>query len=232
MWTACFRKFLALTIPMAVIFFPAKSTLAHVQLDSPNGGETLEENSTFTILWHITIDHGPSIFNLNFSSDGGGTWTPIVQGLPYEAESYDWTVPNIESDQCLVQVHMNTNVGPDYYDQSDAPFSIVSAGILLEEPFPGLPGMLNTLTVTGATPGARVFFVFGFQPGSTLVPGCPGVAVGIENPHIAGSATANQNGEATLTVYVPNAASGLTVVLQAVERARCTVSNPVIYTFP
>jgi hypothetical protein len=104
--------------------------------------------------------------------------------------------------------------------------------LALEGPAPGIPGTVNTLDVSGATPGARVFFVFGFQPGSTQIPGCQGMQVGITNPRIAGSRIANQDGIASFSTYVPTGASGLTVFFQAVEWPGCVISEVVIHTFP
>jgi hypothetical protein len=40
------------------------------------------------------------------------------------------------------------------------------------------------------------------------------------------------SGVASLTLFVPDAASGLTARIQAVELSTCTVSNLVMYTFP
>ncbi|MBI3989404.1 MAG: hypothetical protein HY347_07280 [candidate division NC10 bacterium] len=106
------------------------------------------------------------------------------------------------------------------------------AVLLLTGPTPGLVGTVNTLDVSGATPGATIYFVHGFQDGSTAVPGCPGATVDIKNPKLTGSDVADGSGQASLSGFVPNGASGKTVLLQAVEHASCTVSNLVEHTFP
>jgi hypothetical protein len=213
------------------MLFPAGAA-GHVGLDAPNGGEVLTAGSTFTIEWRILIPHGPSTFDLSLSTDGGTTWEPIVTGLPYEARTYDWTVPELDSDQCLVEVLMITDEGPDYSDVSDGPFTIQTGALLLEDPDPGMAGTVNTFTVVNADPGERVFFVYGFQQGSTPVPGCSGASVDLVDPMLAGSSIADMDGTASFTSFVPGAASGLTVGIQAVEWSSCTVSNLVVFTFP
>jgi hypothetical protein len=83
----------------------------------------------------------------------------------------------------------------------------------LTSPTPGVAGMDNTLSVSGATPNERVYFIYGFVPGSTAIPGCPGDSAGINSPRILGFSEAR------------------TILFQAVEIANCMVSNLVEYTF-
>ena len=109
------------------------------------------------------------------------------------------------------------------------------AGLTLENPSPGLAGQMNTFSVSGATPGENVYFVWGLAPGSTNVPGCPGTTLDIANltmNNMFGFDQADANGNASVTAFVPGPASGMTVLFQAVEVANCIVSNRVDYTFP
>jgi YD repeat-containing protein len=109
----------------------------------------------------------------------------------------------------------------------------LGSGLILSGPTPGEAGVVNTVEVSGATPGATVFVGYGFQPGSTSIPGCPTeVTADILNPQLAGSAVADAEGQARLSAMAPPAASGQTVLIQAVERAQCTVSNLITHTFP
>ncbi len=103
--------------------------------------------------------------------------------------------------------------------------------LTLDPPSPGTAGVNNILSAHGATPGARVHFIYGLRSGSTNVPGCPGVTVGMNAPIIAGSQVADVFGDTDLTRFVPPAASGRRVLLQAVEQSSCTVSNLVDFTF-
>lgn len=105
-------------------------------------------------------------------------------------------------------------------------------GLNLSALRPGIAEEVNSITATAATPGETVTFVYGSRAGSTPVPGCPGVTIDIQNPVIAGAAVSDIEGEATLTSFVPAAASGLTVRIQAVEGGTCKISNVVVQTFP
>ncbi len=101
-------------------------------------------------------------------------------------------------------------------------------------PQPGNAGTVNGLRLTGCTPGARVRFYYSQFGGGTLVPGChhtDGVTLQLENPILAGAATANQNGVATLTRFIPPAAQGRTFLIQALESSDCKISQLVVHTF-
>ncbi len=116
-------------------------------------------------------------------------------------------------------------------------FGVINAynalGLLqMGAPVPGFSGASNTLAATDAEPGARVYFVYSFNAGSAAVPNCPGVEVELGRPIIAGSAIADGDGLAQVTRFVPSAASGRTIHLQAVEPSACRTSNHVVYQFP
>lgn len=102
---------------------------------------------------------------------------------------------------------------------------------VLHPPDPGIAGVTNTLTITGATAGHTMYFVYAFTPGSTPVPGCGGVVVDLTNPQIAGSTIVAADRSATISSFVPNAASGRTVFIQGVELESCDVTNRVAQTF-
>ena len=103
---------------------------AHVLLDEPNGGELLMANTVFPIEWHVDIQHNTIGWDLEYSTDGGGSWQVIALGLPPgdvtegAAHSYAWTVPNDPSDRVRVRVKQD-NTGQDYYDTSDADLTLV-----------------------------------------------------------------------------------------------------------
>ncbi|MCC6906609.1 MAG: right-handed parallel beta-helix repeat-containing protein [Phycisphaerales bacterium] len=99
-------------------------------------------------------------------------------------------------------------------------------------PQPGLAGRSNQFQAAGATPQARISFVYGLNVGLTAVPGCSGLNVEIANPRLVGQAVADRDGDVELTLFVPAAASGRMILLQAVDRQACAVSNLVGYRFP
>ena len=107
--------------------------------------------------------------------------------------------------------------------------------LTLQGPQPGRAGTLNGMRVTGCTPGARVHFYYSTHGGGTLVPGCnhtDGVTLQLENPIRAGSATANANGVATLTRFIPGNARNLgDILIQAIDADNCRITQLVVHQF-
>ncbi|TAH36368.1 MAG: hypothetical protein EYC70_11230 [Planctomycetota bacterium] len=98
-------------------------------------------------------------------------------------------------------------------------------GILLDPAVPGIAGQLNTVRIFGATAGERAFFAYGFSAGSTPVPGCLLLRVGIAQARLGGQEIVDSSGEASFATIVPAAAAGRTVLMQVVERRSCRLSN-------
>jgi subtilisin family serine protease len=94
-----------------------------VTVIAPNGGETLTPGSVYTITWDATDDVGVSSLDLYYSHDGGTNYDLIdqVAGNP---GSYDWTVPNTPSVQCLVKVYAYDAAANEDWDVSDGFFTI------------------------------------------------------------------------------------------------------------
>ncbi len=94
--------------------FPRRVTLV-----SPNGGERMFIDSTFTVTW---VSEGPvTLVGLEFSADNGLQWIPIVSQTQNDG-SYAWNVPDVPSQTCLLRV---TDVeDPSVFDGSDANFAI------------------------------------------------------------------------------------------------------------
>jgi|GEM_PF-932068 len=105
------------------VFSIVPSSPSDITVTSPNGGETWTVGSLQEIKWTSTggID---SVF-IDYSKDNGTTWKTIVQTTPNNG-SYQWTVPDTVSDECLVRVTANdADLDPKPSDVSDRVFSIV-----------------------------------------------------------------------------------------------------------
>lgn len=90
-----------------------------VQVLAPNGGEVLMSGSTFPIRWQTEGEIASLAIDLTI--DGGATWTHV--GTPNASDgSYDWRVPKIVADRCLIRIHVLDNAA--IVDVSDAFFSI------------------------------------------------------------------------------------------------------------
>ncbi len=115
------------------------------------------------------------------------------------------------------------------------PFLInpVNPTMELSSPVPGAAPGPNTLTLTGAIPGARVVFLYALHSGGTRIPGCDlqQNALQLDNPQIIGTAIADGNGVATITRTVPPIARGQTILFQAVVQNECAISQLVVHRF-
>jgi hypothetical protein len=88
---------------------------------SPNGGESWEVGSFYKIRW--TGDGNIEEVRIELSTDNGTSWSHIVESTPNDGV-YNWGVPGMPSDHCLVRVgKVDSDIGPS--DVSDEVFSIV-----------------------------------------------------------------------------------------------------------
>ena len=139
-----------------------------VVVTAPNGGESWVGGSLHLITWNI---QGTSLsFNLDYSVNGGSTWTSIVSNLSTSVGTYNWTVPNNPSTTCLVRVR--DAVTNCMQDQSDNPFTITAAQPILTYPNGGESFMWNqqlSITWTAATFYSSVRLDYSVDNGLTWV---------------------------------------------------------------
>ena len=131
-----FMKLKSTLLTIGALLAVTTPVVAHVHVDTPNGGEVLEVGSDYTVTWHIVIAHTPQNWDLWYSTRGSeGPWTPIQMDLPPgsgavgSVHTYDWTIPaEAVSDQVRVRVRMD-NRGTDYEDISDEDFTVVEPSL-------------------------------------------------------------------------------------------------------
>lgn len=94
------------------------------QLDliEPNGGEDLEGNSVFQIAWEADVI---SNIKIEFSSDGGQSWEIIENSVNANDQAYDWTVPNIDANDCFIK--LSATQSSELFKTNSTPFSIHKA---------------------------------------------------------------------------------------------------------
>jgi Leucine-rich repeat (LRR) protein len=98
-----------------------------VTITSPNGGESWEVGSSQNITWTSTGTIENVI--IEYSTDNGSSWRGVVLATPNDG-SFEWTVPDTPSDECLVRISGNDgDEAPS--DVSDSVFSIASASSLV-----------------------------------------------------------------------------------------------------
>ena len=114
-----------------------------VTVISPNGGEGFEPGDICDITWLAEDIGGVGSISILYSIDAGIGWDTIATGEPNDS-IYEWTIPDTQSDSCLVKIlayDLSLNVGED---QSDAFFSISTLGI---EENGSSPGSLELLQI-------------------------------------------------------------------------------------
>jgi len=109
------------------VFSIISPSQAAITVITPNGGESLTVYSTYDITWDSTGT--VNNVKIEYSTNRGASWTDIVQST-VDNGSYNWTVPDTPSDECLVRISRNDgDEAPS--DVSDAVFSIASASSLV-----------------------------------------------------------------------------------------------------
>ncbi|MEQ8762741.1 MAG: hypothetical protein RL885_02360 [Planctomycetota bacterium] len=103
--------------------------------------------------------------------------------------------------------------------------------VAMTTPSPGQAGQINTVRLTGGTPGERLYLVAGFQQGSAAVPGCQGLFFDMADPRLVASDVADGQGAVDLAIFVPAPLSGATVKLQPLDHSACRLGNRQDITF-
>lgn len=111
------------------------------------------------------------------------------------------------------------------------PFVMIPVSVTHSAPTPGVTGVNNTVTATGATPGATVFFFVALAGGETVISGCL-EALDLASPAQLGSTIANGAGVAALSFFAPGSVSGIPLFFQAYDPAACHTSSVRPFTFP
>jgi hypothetical protein len=109
---------------MSNAVFTIQAPTPVITVTSPNTGVLWGVGGVYAINWTSQYVTSPFVA-IDYSTDGGATWTNIVSAVNTTAGTYNWTVPNTLSNQCRVRVRDNTN--PAVNDISNVNFSIVPA---------------------------------------------------------------------------------------------------------
>ncbi len=91
-----------------------------VMVISPNGTENWTAGNVETITWAKAYVDSVKI---EYSTDGGSSWTNIVSSISASLLSYSWTIPNTPSSTCLVKITDTSDALVT--DQSNGNFTIL-----------------------------------------------------------------------------------------------------------
>ena len=111
---------------MAILTFSGTLLAQTITVTSPNGGEIWAGCTSKNITW--TASGTSNFYSIDYSTDGGTNWTSVTSFYNTTSGSYSWTVPNINSSNCLVRITDSNNPGTK--DQSNASFTITAPLIL------------------------------------------------------------------------------------------------------
>ena len=116
-----------------------------ITVDAPAGSEVWNGCTTQSISWTTT---GTSDnYDLAYSFDGGTNWTSIVDNFNTTLNTYDWTIPNENSLNCLIRVKDANNA--NFYGISPAEFEIASVIADAGEDFALCMGDSQQLSASG-----------------------------------------------------------------------------------
>ena len=125
---------LSLSLAVCILCVTTTPTSAHVNLDSPNGGESLTGGSNFLIEWRPQVAmHDTQNFDVWYSvASNTGPWTIIALDQPPgdlavgSLHTHSWLVPSINDASAWIRIRQDNNVDADYEDVSDGSFSIAT----------------------------------------------------------------------------------------------------------
>ena len=103
-----------MSLSLLIGFLPC---YAHVELISPEGGESFSPDETVSIQWKELIPHNTLNWDLYFSNDGGSTWLIIEEDIAIETLIYAWTVLDDATNEGRIRI-VQDNVDSDYEDMS------------------------------------------------------------------------------------------------------------------
>jgi len=91
---------------------------------TPDSNEFVPAQSLYEITWQDSRSEGScdGDYILYYSTDNGKTWLTVDTNPVSQRCSYDWTVPDANSQECLIRI-VDADM-PDVNDVTDGPFSI------------------------------------------------------------------------------------------------------------
>lgn len=89
----------------------------NIFVTSPATGSTFQTAQTMTVRWYgdvYTIGNYGGTYALQYSSNGGATWTNIATGVSGYATSYNWTIPANATPSTTYRVRVYEMPGPSW----------------------------------------------------------------------------------------------------------------------
>lgn len=125
-------------------------------LASPDGGEVLKAGSSQSVTWSASDNVGVTTVDLDWSSDGGSTWSAIATAIA-NTGSYPWTVPAQATTAGLVRVRARDAAGNLGADSSASLFTVDFWTVAASA---GLGGAVDPAGIVNVVQGANSSFAF------------------------------------------------------------------------
>ena len=121
------------------------TTAPVVTVNSPNGGESINAHSYYSVSYTATDESGIAHINVYLSDDSGVTWERMARNVA-PGTGYSWFVINYPGDFNRIKIEAYDNAGNEGEDESDADFTIVGrpAGVV--------PTTMRDVKMTGTQP--------------------------------------------------------------------------------
>jgi hypothetical protein len=222
---------------------------AEVMDAAPNGLAVGYSQSPTTLVEHAVAWGTGGVVDLGSLNPG---WRAIAQGVNAQGDivgksgpfTYDAGWVRLASIGTIVDLNSRLPAGSPWVVSSATDIAddgrIVATGargnsshtVLLTPvsaffagPTPGIAGQTSTVSVSAATPGGTVQFVWSRNGGGTSIAGCPSIGFDLQQAQTIGSSVADSAGNASLNFLVPGSLAGSTVLFQAFDAASCRVTN-------
>lgn len=95
-----------------------------IQVYTPNGGEVWFWNDEHQIVWNSADNIGIDSLNLYLSIDSGATYPFLIAHFNTNDSMFNWTIPQVNSDDCLIKIVGYDASGNIGFDVSDSCFTI------------------------------------------------------------------------------------------------------------
>ena len=92
-----------------------------IEMTSPNGGEVMKGGSVVPIAWDTTTDLGT--VTLKYSTSGGDSFVIIATDEANDG-TFDWSVPEVDTDELLIKGEIHHEGAIQAEDTSDGPATI------------------------------------------------------------------------------------------------------------
>lgn len=202
-----------------------------------DGGPTRLESPTFGVsdgdivlnfaAWHYSQNGTPDNLEVEVSRNDGSTWIPVTayaHGAKWIERSFN--VGDYVTPSPTMKLRLVVSDNPDDSQTESGLDAFTVSNVYCDRMGLDVTGLIGgqnaTLTVTDATEGNEVYFIYSLAGHGYKYVGPLSIVIDLADPQLAGSDTADNTGTAELIVSVPNKASGKTVWFQAVESGRKT----------